>query len=634
MKANRTESPAFPVPSPTRTRTSACTVSAAALMLGVSQAATIGINFPVDWTDGGAPSYTGAQITATALGIPVAEWQSLTPTPTGYNKQGANPGPFTFDETISTASNTNGLHPLPSGSLSISWIASAANTSGFGDASNGGAYGGNHPHIGDQQAYYGFLRDDVFLYTSPTSNPGYSVTITGLKSVFTNTPFVIQVLAATDTATSFTNAIVKSAGGTQALTYSASRSGNGILGGASTVSSPVNDDVVTISGAPALKDESDPANVVHLASTLSAILITDKPVIQRSPISPVAPLCSGTNVDLTVTAFGVPPLSYQWRKNGVALPSATNSTYSISQVGPTTSGYYDVTVSNAYGTAVSAPAAVTGDILVGPMDGVVLNSKPQGVRQDGLVHGGVGWQATSGSRTGVATFSATNPGYISIPGETNLDSPTGTITFWVKSAGNVASPGNQGAILLDRGVGAFDIFQADDGTLVVQPPGGGGNKATTTGTVNTGDWVHVAVVYDQTDTGTVDVYLNGQLDISNPNASAWSWPAGGEVDLGQSRDAYWHPLDGALDDVRIYSRALTAAEIATVATTAAVVDPSALQVWLGFDAAPAKGLRFDWTCGTLQSATQVKGPFTDVSTVSSPWAVIPTGTTQYFRTKQ
>src|SRR5262245_6490188 len=141
----------------------ACSVSAAALMLGVSQAATVGLNFQCDWTST-APAYTGQHITATAFGIPPSAWESLLPLPTGYSPGNNAPqfadngGPYTNSEVISTTSNTNGLHPLPQGSLSLTWSAVAGNTSGFGDASNGGSYGGNHPHRGDQEVLYGFLR--------------------------------------------------------------------------------------------------------------------------------------------------------------------------------------------------------------------------------------------------------------------------------------------------------------------------------------------------------------------------------------------------------------------------------------------------------------------------------------------
>ena len=61
----------------------ACTVSAAALMLGVSQAATVGINFQCAYSGGAANTYSGSPITATAFGVPPSGWESLTAMPNG-----------------------------------------------------------------------------------------------------------------------------------------------------------------------------------------------------------------------------------------------------------------------------------------------------------------------------------------------------------------------------------------------------------------------------------------------------------------------------------------------------------------------------------------------------------------------
>ena len=53
----------------------ACTISAAALMLGVSEAATVGFNFQANYCYNAG--YSGAVVTATAFGIGTNEWESL-----------------------------------------------------------------------------------------------------------------------------------------------------------------------------------------------------------------------------------------------------------------------------------------------------------------------------------------------------------------------------------------------------------------------------------------------------------------------------------------------------------------------------------------------------------------------------
>jgi len=64
-----------------RTRKVACTVSAAALMLGVSQAATVGLYFRVNYcTD---MRYTAAPVSMTAFGVAPSGWENLTQMDTG-----------------------------------------------------------------------------------------------------------------------------------------------------------------------------------------------------------------------------------------------------------------------------------------------------------------------------------------------------------------------------------------------------------------------------------------------------------------------------------------------------------------------------------------------------------------------
>ncbi len=55
----------------------ACTVSAAALMLGVSSAATIGLHFQDTYCYDN--SYSGFLVTMTAFGIQSNGWENLTP---------------------------------------------------------------------------------------------------------------------------------------------------------------------------------------------------------------------------------------------------------------------------------------------------------------------------------------------------------------------------------------------------------------------------------------------------------------------------------------------------------------------------------------------------------------------------
>ena len=58
-------------------------------------------------------------------------------------------------------------------------------------------------------------------------------------------------------------------------------------------------------------------------------------------------------------AVGEWPLSFQWQRNGIDIPEATNAWLVLTQVQPEQAGTYTVTVSNAWGTATSSPAELT-----------------------------------------------------------------------------------------------------------------------------------------------------------------------------------------------------------------------------------------------------------------------------------
>jgi len=80
----------------------------------------------------------------------------------------------------------------------------------------------------------------------------------------------------------------------------------------------------------------------------------------------------GDKLDLSVTATGTPPLSYQWYKDGAPVPGATSPQLTIPDVTEADAGSYTVVVSNAAGKATSNPAKVT--VKEKPQDEVILQS--------------------------------------------------------------------------------------------------------------------------------------------------------------------------------------------------------------------------------------------------------------------
>ena len=278
-------------------------------------------------------------------------------------------------------------------------------------------------------------------------------------------------------------------------------------------------------------------------------------------------------------------------------------------------------------------------IFATPSDQVVADSKPVGNPHVGL-NNGAAWLASdtdgaSVTRQGVMAFAATSGNQITVAANPDFNSTAGAITFWMRSAGNVmANNGDYGAILFDRRTSVGDVIvMKDDGTLFVQVANSL-NSFSTVGTVNDSRWHHVAYVYDQSAAGGITLYIDGVQAGSQGNAGAWSWPASQQIELGRSWDPFWRAYDGWLDDFRIYNRALTPTEVGQIA---AGDDPSlttseAMVLRFSFDTAP-RGFLLEWTCGRLQGAGQVTGPFVTVPGATQPWPVSALAPWQFFQSK-
>lgn len=69
----------------------------------------------------------------------------------------------------------------------------------------------------------------------------------------------------------------------------------------------------------------------------------------------------GEKVTLSVSATGSGPISYQWRKDGVDIPGATQANYVISTAMPVYAGVYDCVVKNAWEELITSPAKLDVD---------------------------------------------------------------------------------------------------------------------------------------------------------------------------------------------------------------------------------------------------------------------------------
>ncbi|NQU55229.1 MAG: PKD domain-containing protein, partial [Bacteroidetes bacterium] len=148
-----------------------------------------------------------------------------------------------------------------------------------------------------------------------------------------------------------------------------------------------------------------------------------------------------------------------------------------------------------------------------------------------------------------------------------------TVTAWFKTN----TGGNSRKTIVSWGKNSegqmFNVMMQDDGTVRIEA--GACSVRSTKSNLNDNNWHHVAVTYNPADGDKlqdVKIYIDGELDTnqSDTEASYRSEEVSINTDntennvrIGsvQYANDYW---EGALDDVRIYSKSLTAEEISEI----------------------------------------------------------------------
>jgi hypothetical protein len=107
-----------------------------------------------------------------------------------------------------------------------------------------------------------------------------------------------------------------------------------------------------------------------LTSSTAAIGVNVPVSITAQPVGVFAN--PNTAIQLSVTATGTAPRTYQWRKNGIVIDGATDAQLSLPAAQPGDAGAYDVVVSNVVGSVTSTAASVAINTPI------TVTSQPQG----------------------------------------------------------------------------------------------------------------------------------------------------------------------------------------------------------------------------------------------------------------
>ncbi len=310
------------------------------------------------------------------------------------------------------------------------------------------------------------------------------------------------------------------------------------------------------------------------------------PTIQSIPTGTRTLLAGGAPV-FRVGASGTAPLSYQWKRNGVAIagnPSASTANLTLNNSAAAMSGDYTVTVSNPIGEVTStaftvnfAPAPdlyssyvlsnnpsvywrlneTSGTNLIdsaGGIDGVYSSSVDRNVAGAP----GVGDPAAHFSGSGTPVPNAI------VPYTPTLNPTTPfTLEFWVKpdqsGQNNRAVIGNQNR---NTGRAGYVVYQGLNGSFWEAHLGYADTVLFIQGQTPpvAGRWDHIAVTWDGVNTSRI--YVNGRDDtnpgstVNGPHRPNLSAP----LEIG-SRFGNLIPYPGAIDEVAFYNHVLTPEQI-------------------------------------------------------------------------
>jgi hypothetical protein len=290
---------------------------------------------------------------------------------------------------------------------------------------------------------------------------------------------------------------------------------------------------------------------------------TGPPVIVAQPQSQAAN--AGDDVTLTVVAGGTKLVDYQWRFNGVNLPGATNSALVLTNVQPAQAGIYAVAVSNALGSVTSSNATLTVTLpelcvtaptgLIGWWPGDNHANDIWGANH-GVPQGGVLF--ASGHVRDAFSFDGIDD-YVEI---TNASFPSGnvpiTIEFWMR--GVPGGPANDRAVAIGASAQHQSILIGEQkGNNHIRMIATLSTECESTSVVFDNKFHHIAAVYDQ---ASLRLYVDGLLESSCPYSSLNL--AGSVITIGQQGSGArmsWTYFHGLIDELSIYSRALSAGQI-------------------------------------------------------------------------
>lgn len=383
------------------------------------------------------------------------------------------------------------------------------------------------------------------------------------------------------------------------------------------------------------------------------LLPASAPLIYQQPKSTTR--FTGDSLVLSVAPGGSQPLTFQWYHGASAIPGATAAQLQIPNVNFNDAGTYSVRLTNGLGFLISSNAIVT--VLTAPTISypqTVMADQPIAYWRLNETNGSVAVDSWGGHDGQFFNTTLGLPGYNTNDTDTAVGfgaiSPTesyvGNITgidfatflpaaFSVEAWVNGSATQTSGAGIVTYGYGSGgEQFNIDTG-------GGSGRYRFSVRDANNvahnasaavgpnGTWQHVVGVCDEPG-GLAHLYVNG-IESANTAVSGGIQLGTSPLSIGARQaginTTYTLNFVGSIDEVAIYNYALSAGQVLNHYQTGTNPVARLNLVQTG------GGIQLTWSPGTLQSSTNVAGPYSDVPSAASPYPVSPTEKQKYFRVR-
>ena len=376
-------------------------------------------------------------------------------------------------------------------------------------------------------------------------------------------------------------------------------------------------------------------------------------------------------------AHGAQPLTYQWYRGTSPISGATNSTLWLSGLSAATDNgsTFHCKVSTPYGIGDSTDAALTVqprsvNVPITKYAQVVVADDPVGYWRlnepdgSGTATDAVGsFDATYTPGSGTITFGVPT----GIPHETDTavtltNSPTSTaagatvripyalelnpfgsfsVECWLQPSRKAIDGNDYRTPISSQRTGdgpiGWHVYQDPSDTFIWVLWNGHWSQTWVNASMTpvvANNWYHLVLTYDGT---TFVIYVNGTAAGSatdpgfvqvgnrpagdNPGPYAYTYDGAGETVFGWRADSDWKLYAGAIDDVAIFNKALTAEQVKLHYANTVKLTISKL----------SSDFILSWPSGTLQSAPAVNGVFTNVPSATSPLTNSPSLGAQFYR---